>query len=63
MTHDELLALLTKSRMIFERHLFEADGEHIRDDIAEICIAIDDALSPEPRVRKNSRAALEAIAE
>ena len=63
MTHDELLALLTRSRRVLERHLFEADGEAMRDDIAEICIAIDDALSPEPRARKNSRAALEAIAE
>ncbi|HET7088649.1 MAG TPA: hypothetical protein VFL17_08375 [Anaerolineae bacterium] len=61
MTHDELLALLTRSRRVLERHLF--DGETIRDDIAAICIAIDDALSPEPRAQKNSRAALEAIAE
>jgi hypothetical protein len=63
MTHDELLALLTRSRTVLERHLFEADGETMRDDIAEICIAIEDALSPEPRAQKNSRAALEAIAE
>ena len=47
--------------MVFERHLF--DGETIRDDIAEICIAIDDALSLEPPVRKNSRAVAEAVVE
>jgi hypothetical protein len=61
MTQDELLALLTRSRRVFERHLF--DGETMRDDIAETCIAIDDVLSREPPVRKNSRVIAEAIAE
>ena len=55
MTHEELLALLTRSRIVFERHLFEADGETIRDDIAEVCIAIDDALSPERRVQAGQK--------
>jgi hypothetical protein len=65
MTHEELLALLTRSRMVFERHLFEADGETIRDDVAEICIAIDNALSDEPRVQvdlENARTELERSA-
>ena len=45
MSHDELLALLARSRAIHERHLFEADGEAVRDDVAEICMTIDDVLS------------------
>ena len=63
MTHEELLALLTRSRMVFERHLFEANDETIRDDVAEICMAIDDALSGEPRVQtKNTGTAQERSA-
>jgi hypothetical protein len=51
MSHDELLALLSRSRAVHERYLFEADDEAIRDDVAEICMAIDDVLSGEARVR------------
>jgi len=38
MSHEELLALLTRD-------------EPIRDDVAEICMAIDDALPDESRVQ------------
>ena len=31
--------------------MFEADGEAIHDDIAEVCMAIDDALPDETRVQ------------
>jgi hypothetical protein len=51
MSHDQLLALLSRSRAIHARYLFEADGEVIRDDVAEICMAIDDVLSGEARVQ------------
>jgi len=44
MSHEQLVALLARSRTILDRYLFEADGEAIRDDVAEICMAIDDAL-------------------
>jgi hypothetical protein len=50
MLQDELLALLTRCRAVLERHLFEADGESLRDDIAQVCMAIDDALPLEGRV-------------
>jgi hypothetical protein len=43
MSGNELLALLSRSRAIHERYLF--DGEQLRDDVAEICMAIDDVLS------------------
>ena len=43
MSHEELLTLLSRSRALHERYLF--DGEVMRDDVAELCIAIDDALS------------------
>jgi hypothetical protein len=63
MSQQELLALLTTARTVLDRYLFEADGEGIGDDIAEICMAIDDALSDEPRVQaKNADTALERSA-
>ena len=50
MSHDELLVLLTRARAVLAHYLFEAEDEPIRDDVAEICMAIDDALPDESRV-------------
>jgi hypothetical protein len=50
MPHEELLALLKRARAVLDRYMFEADGEMIRDDVAEVCMAIDDALPVEGRV-------------
>jgi hypothetical protein len=50
MPHDELIALLGRARAVLEHYMFEADGEAIRDDVAEVCMAIDDALPDESRV-------------
>ena len=61
MSHDELLALLTRARAVLDRYLFEGQDEPIRDDIAEICMAIDDALPDESRVQVR-RATLECSA-
>jgi hypothetical protein len=61
MSHEELLALLIKSRAVHERYLFDADGDSIRDDIAEVCMAIDDVLSsqvPTPATGEIDRSAL-----
>jgi hypothetical protein len=44
MPHEEMLLLLTKARAVLDRYMFEGDGEAIRDDVAEICMAIDSAL-------------------
>jgi hypothetical protein len=44
MPHDELIALLDRARTVLDRYLFDADGDAIRDDVAEVCMAIDDAL-------------------
>ncbi len=49
MTHDELLVLLRRARTVLDCHMFDAD-EAIRDDVAEICMAIDDALPDTSRV-------------
>ncbi|HET9329950.1 MAG TPA: hypothetical protein VFO23_05430 [Steroidobacteraceae bacterium] len=49
--HDELFELLKRARMVLERYMFEADGEAIRDDVAEVCMAIDDALPDAARVQ------------
>ena len=50
MSHDELLVLLTRARAVLGHYLFEDEDEPVRDDIAEICMAIDDALPDESRV-------------
>ena len=51
MPHDDLIALLRRARAVLECHMFEADGAAIRDDVAEVCMAIDDELPVEWRVR------------
>ena len=50
MAYDELLALLNRARTVLDRYMFDTDGEVIRDDVAEVCMAIDDAL-PEERAQ------------
>ncbi len=49
MTQEELLRLLLKARTVLQAHLFD-EGEMIRDDIAELCMQIDDALPDSSRV-------------
>ena len=49
MTHDELLGLMTRAGAVLDRHMFDAD-EAICDDVAEVCMAIDDALPDASRV-------------
>ncbi len=50
MSEDELLALLRRARAVLGHYLFEGEDEPIRDDVAQICMAIDDALPDETRV-------------
>jgi hypothetical protein len=49
MTQEELLTLLIRARTVLQAHLFDED-EMIRDDIAQICMQIDDALPDAGRV-------------
>jgi len=49
MTNDELLALLRRARAVLDHYMFD-EGELLRDDIAEVCMAIDDALPDSTRV-------------
>jgi hypothetical protein len=44
MTIDDYTALLSQARAVLDRYLF--DGVDLRDDVAEICAKIDDALTP-----------------
>jgi hypothetical protein len=46
MSEDYLIELLSKVRTVLYRYMFDAD-EAIRDDVAEICMTIDDVL-PDP---------------
>jgi len=49
MPNDELLALLNKARAVLDRYMFD-DDQLLRDDVADICMKIDDALPQEGRV-------------
>jgi hypothetical protein len=49
MSHDELLALLHQARVVLDHYLVD-ERETMRDDVAQICMAIDDALPSEGRV-------------
>jgi hypothetical protein len=60
MSHEELQALLHRARAVLDRYLLD-ESETMRDDIAEICMAIDDALPTEGRVEVK-KAALEPAA-
>jgi hypothetical protein len=55
MTTGDYAALLSEARSVLERYMF--DGVDLRDDVAEICAKIDDAMQPAtgsnaPRVLK-----------
>jgi chorismate-pyruvate lyase len=50
MAHEDLLELLARARAVLGRYLFAEAAEAVRDDVAEICMAIDDALPDESRV-------------
>lgn len=49
MPDQEFVALLIKARGVLERYLW--DGELLRDDVAEVCMAIDDTLPAPADVR------------
>ena len=44
---DELVALLARSRRVLEHYLVDDKTDAMHDDVAELCMAIDNAL-PEP---------------
>ena len=62
MTYDEAISLLKDARSVLERHMFDENG-HCWDDIAEICMKIDDNLPSAtvqevlPTARADDRAA------
>jgi hypothetical protein len=49
MTREELMMLLSRARTVLERYMFD-ESEAIRDDVAELCMAIDDALPDAARI-------------
>ena len=51
-------ALLNEARVVLERYMF--DGVDLRDDVAEICLKIEDALRP--TTDSNRPRALQGIA-
>jgi len=58
---EELIALLKRARTVLDRYMFDEGSEAIRDDVAEVCMAIDDTLPDDSRVPVK-RAALERSA-
>jgi hypothetical protein len=58
MTLGDYEALLIEARMVLERYMF--DRVDLRDDVADICLKIDNALPPEPN--SNRPRALQGIA-
>ena len=48
MSQAELLALLSRARAVLDRYLFD-ESETMRDDVAQMCMAIDEALPGEGR--------------
>jgi hypothetical protein len=50
MTTNEYVALLKQARTVLDRYLF--DGVDLRDDVAEVCAMIDDALPPAAEARQ-----------
>lgn len=54
MFQEELTTLLMKTRAVLDRYMFEGEVG-IRDDVAEICMAIDDLL-PEAKSAAQLRA-------
>ena len=49
MTNAELMVLLKQARIVLGRYMF--DDVDLRDDVAEICAKIDDAI-PTPEVHQ-----------
>ena len=61
MSQAELLALLSRARAVLDRYLFD-ESETMRDDVAQICMAIDEALPGEGRVEVK-KAELERVSQ
>ena len=61
MSQAELLALPSRARAVLDRYLFD-ESETMRDDVAQMCMAIDEALPGEGRVEVK-KAALEGVSQ
>lgn len=55
MPNEDLVALLNQSRIVLDRYLFQDDGT-LRDDVAAVCMAIDDALPSGQRLERTQAA-------
>ena len=61
MSQAELLALLSRARAVLDRYLFD-ESETMRDDVAQMCMAIDEALPGEGRAAVK-KAELERVSQ
>ena len=61
MSQEDLLALLNKARTVLDRYLFD-ESEAMRDDVAQMCMAIDEALPGEGRAEVK-KAELERLSQ
>ena len=60
---DQLAALLARSRRVLDHYLLDEETETLRDDVAQLCMAIDDALPDSSRVTIKGPAQLERTAD
>jgi hypothetical protein len=63
MPHDELLELLARARRVLDRYLVDEDTESMRDDVAQICMEIDDVLPDPSRVTIKAATQLERLVD
>ena len=61
MPNEELVALLSRARRVLERYLVDEGSDVLRDDVAQVCMAIDDALPDASRVTIKRAAQLERM--
>jgi hypothetical protein len=56
---EELVTLLSRARQVLEHYLVDEYTDVMRDDVAQICMAIEDALPDASRVTIKRAAPLE----
>ena len=60
---DEMVALLARSRRMLDLYLLDETTGTMRDDVAHLCMAIDDALPDTDRVTIKGPVQLERTAD
>ncbi|MBS0579283.1 MAG: hypothetical protein JSR36_08485 [Proteobacteria bacterium] len=62
MTNNELLALLARARQVMDRYIFD-DAQVMRDDVAQLCMALDEVMPSDDRITIKAPSLLERAEE